>query len=823
MAEKSTKKKKAPAKKENTNTVSGFRLWSWGIALFALGVFMGIFLYAPSASPMAEFLDLIFSGLFGVPAKLIPISICALSIYLLYRRSFKRLALKASLSGVAMLALCALFQIFSTLEGSLSTTDAFSQGVNLHYGGGALGALLSNWLVSLAGVVASSILYIILLLIFLIFIFKFSPIRFLIGFFKSAQAEAKTIRSEESYHAGQRAREAVNGNLRPLKQRSIDLDIYDDDEKAKKEATGKSKKRTKREQLMEEAKKYISADTHAEEKPDFDDIPVFDPIAEKLNESGGGKEAKKVPSEGEKETISAAELMAQEAQANQFGQAKEKVDALSEEEAQELRAQLDENAQYLPIPYRFPPTTLLKSADNKKRGDSREELRETAMHLVDTLKSFGVDVKLLQVSRGPTVTRYELQPSVGVKVSKITNLSDDIALNLAAAAVRIEAPIPGKAAIGIEIPNKEVSMVSLRETLETDAFKNAKSKLSVALGMDITGNPIIADIAKFPHALIAGATGSGKSVCINSIITSILYKADPNEVKLMMIDPKVVELGVYNDIPHLLIPVVTDPKKASGALAWAVSEMTRRYNLFAKSGVRDLAGYNEVLELDGEPKLPQIVIIIDELADLMMVAPKEIEDSICRLAQMARAAGMYIIIATQRPSVNVITGVIKANIPTRIAFAVSSQVDSRTILDSMGAEKLLGKGDMLFMPFGASKPTRLQGAFVSDKEVESVVEFIKDTSKARYDEDITEKINTASGAAATEDMDDGDDLLPKAIEIAIASGSISTSMIQRRLGVGYARAGRIIDQMEARGIISGPDGSKPRNVLVSQGELFDEA
>ena len=832
MAEKNTRKKKAnsaaPAKtakqtkQSKSNSAAAVKLWCWVIALFVIGIFMGVFLYAPNASPASEFIDLLFSGLFGAPAKLLPVLLVALSVYLGWRRSFVRLGVKAALCTAALLAISALFQIFSAYEETVSVSDAFSMGANLHYGGGSFGALLTGWLVNLTGVVASAILYNLVLLILLIFIFKFSPIRFLIGFFKSAKEEAKTIRSEESYAAGRRAREAMDNGLRPLTQHSIDLEVFDED--AKPAPTKEKKRRTKREELMEEAEKHLPADAKKSAIEAFDDIPVFDPISDKLKEMPAEpvKPAKKTTPATEEDALSAAELMLQEAQSNQFGQQKEKVEALSEEEAQALREQLDENAQYLPIPYRFPPTTLLKGADNKKRGDSREELRETAMHLVDTLKSFGVDVKLLQVSRGPTVTRYELQPSVGVKVSKITNLSDDIALNLAAAAVRIEAPIPGKAAIGIEIPNKEVAMVSLRETLETDAFKNAKSKLAVALGMDITGNPIIADIAKFPHALIAGATGSGKSVCINSIITSILYKADPNEVKLMMIDPKVVELGVYNDIPHLLIPVVTDPKKASGALAWAVSEMTRRYNLFAKSGVRDLAGYNEVLELDGEPKLPQIVIIIDELADLMMVAPKEIEDSICRLAQMARAAGMYIIIATQRPSVNVITGVIKANIPTRIAFAVSSQIDSRTILDSMGAEKLLGKGDMLFMPFGASKPTRLQGAFVSDKEVESVVEFIKDTSKARYDEDITEKINSSAGTAASEEMEDGDDLLPKAIEIAIASGSISTSMIQRRLGVGYARAGRIIDQMEARGIISGPDGSKPRNVLVSHEELFSE-
>ncbi len=811
MAEKTTKKKKTTAektqsKKAQPEKATGLKLWLWVLFLLLLSAILIICMYTPYGSVLGEWTDQLFCGLFGAPAKLLPLMPLPLAAYLIVRRSYKRTAVKAILSGVALWNLSALFQIFCSANGTVSLPTAYINGADLHIAGGFLGALATNWLISLTGIAISVLIYMLLFAGLLFFIFKLTLIRFFAGFFKKATEEAKNIDSEESYAAGKRVREAVDG-LVPLKQDSIDIDVDDTSEKKSKKKKSKAKQSAEADVFSEEA-----------DELDFDDIPVFDPIAEKLK--AAEYDADVPPSE---EALSAEELMAQEAQSNQFGNTSKPVEALTPEEEADLRNQLDENAQYLPIPYRFPPTTLLsKSTAGKKRTGGEDDLRETGKHLVETLKSFGVDVNLLQVSRGPTVTRYELQPSVGVKVSKITNLSDDIALNLAAAAVRIEAPIPGKAAIGIEIPNKEVSMVSLRETLETDAFKNAKSKLAVALGMDITGNPIIADIAKFPHALIAGATGSGKSVCINSIITSILYKADPNEVKLMMIDPKVVELGVYNDIPHLLIPVVTDPKKASGALAWAVSEMTRRYNLFAKSGVRDLAGYNEVLELDGEPKLPQIVIIIDELADLMMVAPKEIEDSICRLAQMARAAGMYIIIATQRPSVNVITGVIKANIPTRIAFAVSSQIDSRTILDSMGAEKLLGKGDMLFMPFGASKPTRLQGAFVSDKEVESVVEFIKDTSKARYDEDITEKINSSAGTTTSEEMEDGDELLPKAIEIAIASGSISTSMIQRRLGVGYARAGRIIDQMEARAIISGPDGSKPRNVLVSADELFSE-
>lgn len=414
-----------------------------------------------------------------------------------------------------------------------------------------------------------------------------------------------------------------------------------------------------------------------------------------------------------------------------------------------------------------------------------------------------------------------MQPNAGVKISKIVNLADDIALNLAAKEVRIEVPIPGKAAIGIEVPNQEVVPVFLREVIESEEFRKHPSKLAFAVGKDIAGNNIVADIARMPHMLIAGATGSGKSVCINTLIASILYKASPSEVKLLMIDPKVVELGIYNGIPHLLIPVVTDPQKAAGALNWAVQEMTRRYQLFADSNVRDLRGYNALLKEKGEEDiLPQIVIIIDELADLMMVAPNDVEDAICRLAQMARAAGMYLVIATQRPSVDVITGLIKANIPSRISFAVSSQVDSRTILDMAGAEKLLGKGDMLFSPMGQTKPIRVQGAFVSDKEVEAVVSFIKSNFSVEYDDKILETID-AQAESNTGDYEDEDELLSQAIEIAIEHGQASASLFQRKFKIGYARAARILDQMEVRGIVSGYEGSKPRQVLVTK-QQWDE-
>jgi len=469
------------------------------------------------------------------------------------------------------------------------------------------------------------------------------------------------------------------------------------------------------------------------------------------------------------------------------------------------------------IDYKYPDIELLE--DNKATsGNStnfRNEALKGAKKLEETLNSFGVEAKVVNVSRGPAVTRYELQPSPGVKVSKIVNLADDISLNLAASGVRIEAPIPGKAAIGIEVPNKEMEAVFLREVIESKEFKEQPSKLAFALGKDISGQNMVADIGKMPHLLVAGATGSGKSVCINSIIISLLYKASPNEVKLLMIDPKVVELGIYNGIPHLLIPVVTDAKKAAGALNWAVQEMVNRYKLFADKGVRDIKGYNAIVKTDeGEEPLPHIVIIIDELADLMMVAPNDVEDAICRLAQMARAAGMHLVIATQRPSVDVITGVIKANIPSRIAFAVSSQVDSRTILDMAGAEKLLGKGDMLFYPVGEPKPIRVKGTFVSDKEVERVVEFVKAQGTAEYNEDIIEEINSEKETEVN--CEDNDELLPQAIELVVETGQASVSLIQRKFKVGYARAARIIDQMESRGIVGGFEGSKPRQVLITK-------
>ena len=514
-----------------------------------------------------------------------------------------------------------------------------------------------------------------------------------------------------------------------------------------------------------------------------------------------------------------------------------KTENISETEQEAMNIAIDES-QKAPMPvYDYPPIDLLTQGKHASVAGAETELRESSACLLDTLDSFNIEAQIIGIVRGPSVTRFELTIPRGIKISRITALSDDIALSLGAANVRI-APIPDKVAVGIEVPNKTVNTVYIRECIGSPAFANAKSRLSFAVGKDITGKPVIGDIAKMPHMLIAGTTGSGKSVCINSMLISLLYKSTPEEVRLIMVDPKMVELGNYNGIPHLLIPVVTDPKKAAGALNWAVGEMERRYKLFADHQVRNLVGYNDLMRSekakaeqteDGHPEqyqvLPQIVIVIDELADLMMVAAKEVENSICRIAQKARAAGMHLVVATQRPSADVITGIMKANIPSRIAFAVASQIESRIILDTTGAEKLIGKGDMLYAPLGEGKPTRVQGCFISNEEIEAVIARIKETSTAEYSEEILEHIeqqaeqvgNNKGGGSGTNDPgDDEDELIEEAIEVIMDCRQASTSMLQRRLKLGYSRAARIIDQIEDRGIIGPSEGSKPRQILISR-------
>lgn len=539
--------------------------------------------------------------------------------------------------------------------------------------------------------------------------------------------------------------------------------------------------------------------------------------------------AKKTKRKGDNKTNTTEDLLpeTEEIKIIDFERSKDKITEIKEEKntLEEPEPLIVENLAIQEAtndkPYIFPPLHLLnqKSSTKADNIDQQSTVKEKALRLEETLSSFGINVKVHQVSCGPAITRFELQATKGIKLSKFTNLADDIALNLAVPSVRI-APIPGKTAIGIEVPNGQVKTVLAGEIIASQPFKSFSSDLAFPLGMDLSGNVVVADIGKMPHVLIAGATGSGKSVCINSLIIGILYKASPEDVKMIMIDPKVVELNQYNGIPHLLIPVVTDPKKAAGALNWAVQEMTTRYDLFAKENVKDITRFNQVAENRNMKKLPKIIVIIDELADLMMVAAKEVEDAICRLAQMARAAGIYLVIATQRPSVDIITGVIKANIPSRIAFAVSSLVDSRTILDGSGAEKLLGKGDMLYHPSGKPKPIRVQGTFIKETEIEAVVSFIKgcyDTSTSMYDESLIDTLNS-NPAQVDKEKTDEDPLLVEAVRTILDTGHASVSLLQRKLRVGYARAARLIDQMESRGYISGFEGSKPRKVLVTEVE-----
>lgn len=512
---------------------------------------------------------------------------------------------------------------------------------------------------------------------------------------------------------------------------------------------------------------------------------------------------------------------------NIYNEKEETPEKISDDEKKSLQDEIENEIAEVGeiMEYTYPTTDLLDAPkDSQSAGDMSKELRENAAKLVEALRSFHVEAQVVEISCGPTVTRYEIKPAAGVKVSQITNLSKDIALKLAAKGGVMIAPVPGKSTIGIEIANTNPSTVTLREVIESEEFRNHKSKLAVALGKDISGAPVIMDIAKMPHLLIAGATGAGKSVCINTLIISLMYKADPNEVKLVMIDPKQVELGIYNGIPHLLIPVVKDAKKATGALSWAVQEMTERYSTFEKHNVRNIQGYNELMEAEGTPenKMASIVIIIDEFADLMMVAPGDVENYVCRIAQLARAAGMHLVIATQRPVVKFITGNIKANVPSRISFMVASAKDSMTILDMGGAEKLVGKGDMLYMPVGETKPSRMQCAFVSDADVKKVVDAVTENCEAAYDPSVIEQLEKEDEYKPDgEDPGDADELLPEAIEMAIDNGQISTSLLQRRFRIGYNRAGSIIDQMEARGIISGLDGNRPRQALITREQYHE--
>ena len=762
--------------------------------LIVLSILLGFLIYTNSGVIGVK-LNEILGGMMGVTRLLLPIGILGVAIKLactdneyVSSKLIKFCVLLISISVIMCVIQISSGELIPSKEISESLKDAYYNG-SQGKGGGALGALLAIPMAKLIGNIGTIIVCMGIAIILAATTFGVN-VSELINMIVEKHQEKQENKKEEKLHEKEsRMQERENRELERAK--------------AKQEARLKKQKQENNpdEQIQ------INFGGHIIEEESPKKLKKFKHDKDDLIPLGMEKTKKPEPDVIEN---------------NLFKQEEEQ----KQDKTKEV-LQLEHTITVEDENYEYPPVELLSKGSQKGIKGGAKALTDTATKLQKTLYSFGVSAKVENVSVGPAITRYELKPAEGVRVSKIANLADDIALNLAAETIRIEAPIPGKQAVGIEVPNKEKQAVHLREVLESEEFENSESKLTIALGKDVAGNTQLADIAKMPHVLIAGSTGSGKSVCINTIITSIIYKAKPSEVKLVMVDPKVVELSVYNGIPHLLIPVVTDPKKAAGALAWAVQEMDNRYNLFAKKGVRDLKGYNKAVKKDeGVGMLPQIVIIVDELADLMMVAAKDVEESICRLAQKARAAGMHLVIATQRPSVDVITGLIKANVPSRIAFAVSSQVDSRTILDSVGAEKLLGKGDMLYFPAGAPKPARVQGAFVSDEEVEKIVDFIKQNGTATYSEDILETIENSNKtdkeiAMEKDEDDDTDPFLMDAIETVVETGQASTSFIQRKFKVGYARAGRIIDQMEERGIISGYQGSKPREVLMSK-ERWEE-
>lgn len=797
MAKRGRRAKKSTVDKKNVAVVF----------MFLISILLAILIYTKSGY-IGSHLSPMLGGIMGVIKYIIPIGTFLIAVFMATEDK-DYLVSKLIQYGVFLLCIATMLSVFQFSNNTFHINEDFSTVISDGYergtqdiGGGAVGTAFAYWLIGLLGEIGTVILCVGIAIILLVFMFGIQPAEIIANIVEARRESKEDRRAEREEERSAR---------------------YKDEEEKPKE-----RKETKRERKLREREEQRK---EAEQLAEQLTINLND--GENESEKGKNKKLKKYDHSNDDlipfnimGRVSNKEIKEKsnpnELEANLF-----KAEQETKEEKVKQVLQLEHTMTVEDEHYEFPPIQLLAEGEKKGVKGGKKAVADTATRLQKTLYSFGVSAKVENVSVGPAITRYELKPAEGVRVNKIANLADDIALSLAAETIRIEAPIPGKQAVGIEVPNKENEIVPLRDIIDCDKFKNHKSKLSFALGKDVAGEEVVADIAKMPHVLIAGATGSGKSVCINTLIASIIYKAKPSEVKLVMVDPKVVELSVYNGIPHLLIPVVTDPKKAAGALAWAVQEMVNRYSLFASKNVRDIKGYNAALENEGEgQKLPQIVIIIDELSDLMMVSPKDVEDSICRLAQMARAAGMHLVIATQRPSVDVITGIIKANIPSRIAFSVSSQVDSRTILDMAGAEKLLGKGDMLFYPSGAAKPTRIQGAFISDKEVEKIVDFIKNNGEATYNDEIIKQIENANSTdkeidAQNSEDDNTDPLLMEAIDVVVETGQASTSFIQRRFKVGYARAGRIIDQMEERGIISGFQGSKPREVLMPK-ERWEE-
>lgn len=797
-----TQKKSAPQKGRTEKASASFALYrqKTGIILSAVAaIFLAATLIKGEHAWLA-FHNFIF-GVFGICAFAWPLMLIYLVVVIVSDKSLKSIRGKLIGSAISASLLSGIVHIFSEavevgdLGAQIEYVWTLRESITVH-SGGVLGVLLGGTAEALFGKTAAAIVLIVLLFVTVMLVTGGTWLGiYLIVKERLDSAKLKheaRVERNENYEYDS---EPVNRKKKKYVPVDIGPEAYgtEQDEMYIEELVGNAEKKDIKPQ-RKEPKPFIDVKSEPEISAAEPEIPL-DEIIKKVNAPSKPKVkvAEKTKSENKKE---------------------------EREQSQTFHT------------YQKPPIDCLEFANNAGAMNYEDELKTNAKKLVDTLNSFGVSTKIVDICRGPSVTRYELQPAAGVKISKITSLADDIALALASSGVRIEAPIPNKSAIGIEIPNKNRATVSLREIIETPVYKNAKSKLNVGLGKDITGNTICADIAKMPHLLIAGTTGSGKSVCLNSMIVSILYNSTPDEVKLLMIDPKQVEFTIYNGIPHLLVPVVSDPRKAAGALGWAVTEMLQRYKMFSENSVRDIKGYNKLAQTSETlTPMPHIVIFIDELSDLMMAAPNEVEDSICRLAQMARAAGMHLVIATQRPSVNVITGIIKANIPSRIALSVSSQVDSRTIIDAAGAEKLLGNGDMLFSPVGVSKPVRVQGCYLSDEEVESVVKFIKTQGEEKqYDEEVMKEIERqaviekkSSSSASSDDgsSDGGDEMIPKAIEVVVEAQMASTTLLQRKLKLGYARAARIIDELEQRQIVGPFEGSKPRKVLISKQQWME--
>lgn len=854
---KQTRSSKAAAEKENEIRHDKVL---WSTLLFALGVLTLAFMLIPGESVWNSIHNVLL-GLFGVSVFLVPVIMIYVSIMIALDKGEHYVSVRVLQCFILILLISGFVQI--VFSGELQGENLFdeilpimfSEGKKLR-GGGLLSIIIAGPLLALFKRTGATIIIILFIFVFIMIMANktvidlFKMIRNAAN--KASAARAKNYKETEDFIAPPGAKKAVPNadvpeNAAKEKQKNFNIDI----------PIPSSKKLSRNEQvkatgtLTEPPKDLAEPESISpipESAPKIEDKKVetdkqvaketmkhasseLDDIIKKAASVPPKPTPKTCPDADEqgqlKKDIANAIKKKQSTLASDKINTTEELDMPDAPTAADIQNEISEN-KHEAVVYKFPPVSLLKEADNDRNAEDAEaEMKANADTLVDTLKSFGVQTRIVDIHRGPTVTRYELQPSAGVKISKITALADDIALNLAAAGVRIEAPIPGKAAVGIEVPNRVKDVVSIREMIESPEFAAAKSKLSFVVGKNIDGEVIVGDIGKMPHVIIAGTTGSGKSVCTNSIIMSILYNATPDEVRLVLIDPKMVEFKTYDGIPHLLIPVVTDPRKAAGALSWAVQEMLKRYKLFADSNVRDLNGYNEMAaETDGVEPLPRIVIAIDELADLMMACANEVEDSICRLAQMARAAGMHLIIATQRPTVDVITGLIKANIPSRIALTVSSQIDSRTIIDTAGAEKLLGYGDMLYYPQGIPKPIRIQGCFVSTKEVEAVVEFIKSGGTVEYSNEIIEEIEKAMPVPKGEKSGDnssdvpvGDsdaDIIDRAVDVLCDAGQASVSYLQRKLKLGYARAARIMDQLEELGVVGPYEGSKPRSVLVTK-------